>query len=482
MKTLRVLIVLIIFSTLQTNAQGLISPVIEANNEKNEFSVRCGSYELLKNIEHTCPGFLNYSNSLIKSVAKDADNKSIFDMKNNVYLIPVVFHIVYNNSNVNIPDSVIHDQLAVLNKSFRRTNPDTSNTRPEFYNIVGDAEIMFVLADKDPAGNPTTGITRTNSPIAYFGGTLPYGPGQNQQIIDWINDSLFFNIFRITQDELGGKNAWNPNKYLNIWISDLRIFEPYFNNFLELVFFGLATPPVDHHNWPDSVLQAINEYEQGVIMHFVNVGSNNPNLFPAPYHIYNGLVTTGKLLVHEVGHFLGLRHIWGDGDCTHDDFIYDTPNSDAASQFNCNHNRNSCVDDIYGVDLPDMVENYMDYSSGDCQNSFTIGQIQAMRNVLKIYRPLLAESFIENTEDFELSADNAFEIYPNPTTGEVSVRSAVSQEIIKMNLREIGGSLIKEIKFEDDKNINFEISGANGVYILEIMTKNGRSAIKILKF
>ena len=96
-------------------------------------------------------------------------------------------------------------------------------------------------------------------------------------------------------------------------------------------------------------------------------GGNNPNSFTAPYTAFNGLTTTGKILVHEAGHYLGLRHIWGDGDCNHDDFISDTPKSINHAGFICNYNANTCVDNINGVDLNDMVENYMDYSSANCQ-------------------------------------------------------------------------------------------------------------------
>ena len=75
-----------------------------------------------------------------------------------------------------------------------------------------------------------------------------------------------------------------------------------------------------------------------------------------------------------------------------DDFIADTPNANNHSNWGCNLNSNTCVDNIEGVDLPNMVENYMDYSSGTCQNSFTIGQADVMRAVLDVYRPLLAET------------------------------------------------------------------------------------------
>ena len=225
----------------------------------------------------------------------------------------------------------------------------------------------------------------------------------------------------------------------------------------------------------------MNIYEQGVILHYINIGANNPNSFASPYNVYNGLVTTGKMLVHEVGHFLGLRHIWGDGDCSFDDFIYDTPGSNAASQYNCNKTRNTCVDDIYGIDLPDMVENYMDYSSGNCQNSFTIGQIAEMHYVLNYYRPNLPElSIIENLESNQFC--KSIQVYPNPTTGTVTIKSKSDIDDIQINIRDIEGKLVKNIYSINDNAISLEIEGSTGIYFMEILSHNKRATFKIVKF
>ena len=86
--------------------------------------------------------------------------RSINGNKKAIITIPVVFHVVYNNSAQNISDAQIMSQLDVLNEDFRRLNADTVNTPSAFQGVAADTEIEFCLAIRDPNGNLTTGITR----------------------------------------------------------------------------------------------------------------------------------------------------------------------------------------------------------------------------------------------------------------------------------------------------------------------------------
>ena len=204
-------------------------------------------------------------------------------------------------------------------------------------------------------------------------------------------------------------------------------------------------------------------------------------------------MTTGKMLVHEIGHYFGLRHIWGDGDCTFDDFIYDTPRGNAASQYNCNHYLNTCVDTIYGIDLPDMVENYMDYSSGNCQNSFTLGQIEAMRLVLVYYRPELPEIvIIESVNKIQLNS--SIKIYPNPTTGKINVEAEGVEriEVMDMQGKTIYSTVIangvKQSAHENEiatgyrpRNDEIDLSQhPKGIYIIKVTTEKGVAVQKVV--
>lgn len=447
---------------------------IDSTNSPNIMG--CGSYDYFK-FQNKKTGLLNLSNNFAQQVHEILNSKKQTHSLNDIIEIPVVFHVVHNNNSVNIDDSVLHNQIKILNACYRRKNADTVNTRPIFSNIVGDSKIEFKLAQVDPNGNTTTGITRTYSNIEYFGGILPYGPGQNQQISNWVKDSLFYNYSRITVDSLGGKSAWDSNRYLNVWIGDLRILEPKFNDFKEIVYFAFATPPKNINiNWPDSILQFFNPYEQGVTIHYMNVGSNNLNMFLPPYNTYNGKATTGKILVHEVGHYFGLRHIWGDGDCSVDDFINDTPNSNAASTWNCDFSRNTCVDSFNGIDMPDMVENYMDYSNGNCQNSFTKGQIDFMRYVLSTFRTELV-----NVKKYNNVPSPEVLMYPNPTAGKFSIECKSNFTNTVVNIRSVLGEIIKQEHVCDNRKIDLELDYSNGIYFVEIISNNKCLTFKLLK-
>ena len=450
--------------------QGLNMPSIA-----DEFP-SCGSQKLMQQMSSETFNFMEQSNQVMQDLSLIVQNQQNDRANENLLVIPVVFHVVYSNEEENLADSVIHNQLDILNKAFRRQNENASQTRPVFLDLVADTKIEFVLAAQDPNGAATDGITRTPTDVSYFGGVLPYDGSQTDEIMAWVNDSLYYNMFRLTKTELGGIDAWDPNTYLNIWIGDLRIFQPMFNNFEELVFIGLATPPLDHPNWPEDAVGPIYNFEQGVLMHYVAVGANNPNSFPNPYQNLNNPVKHGKVLIHEVGHYLGLRHIWGDGDCSVDDFIWDTPNAANHSGWGCNLNANTCVDDINGVDLPNMVENYMDYSSGSCQNSFTKGQSDMMRAVLGFLRPSLAEVISLASLD-NLNASEDVVVFPNPFQNTLHIENA--QQGMIYNLYDLTGQLLLNGKFLGN-SIDFSHL-ASGTYFIELLSVNKQTRLKIVK-
>lgn len=246
-----------------------------------------------------------------------------------IFTIPTVIHIVYKEAHQNISDAQILSQLTVLNKDFRRNNIDAINTANEFLPIAADTEIEFCLATIDPAGLPTTGITRTASNQSSFG----------------IND-------RIKYTAMGGKDIWDASRYLNIWVGEIE------NGIFGYAQFPGANPSTD-----------------GVVIDYRYFGTEGT--VAAPFHL-------GRTTTHEVGHWLNLFHIWGDGDCNLDDAVADTP---IASQPNYTQppctmlGPNSCI--TATADLPDMFQNYMDYSADACMNLFTTGQKVRMRAMLE---------------------------------------------------------------------------------------------------
>ena len=238
-----------------------------------------------------------------------------------IITIPVVVHVLHTNSTNNINNAQIQSQLNVLNADFRRTNSDRTNKWPQ----AADTQIEFRLATVDPNGNTTTGITRTR--VA----TSIWITGQN----------------KMKSASQGGVNAWNTAEYLNMWVVD-NIQRPNGANILGYAQFPGGAASTD-----------------GVVMSDQYFGTTGTAKAP-----FDG----GRTTTHEVGHFLNLRHIWGDGDCSKDDFVSDTPNSDAPN-YQCQTGSVSCGSE-------DMVQNYMDYSDDTCMNLFTTGQKNRMRSVL----------------------------------------------------------------------------------------------------
>ncbi|HXH19916.1 MAG TPA: fibronectin type III domain-containing protein [Chitinophagales bacterium] len=227
-----------------------------------------------------------------------------------VYTIPVVVHVVYNTASENISNEQIYSQLAVLNEDFRRMNADAANTLAPFQSVAADCELQFCLAVTDPNGNPTSGITRTYTPLTSF----------------TYDDKVKFS-------SMGGKDAWAASRYLNLWVCDLN---------------GI----IGYAQFPGG--QAATD---GVVIDYQAFGRIGTAAFP---------FNLGRTATHEIGHWLNLRHIWGDGGCGIDDGVNDTPDHGAAN-YGCPLTQTSC-------NVLNMVQNYMDYTNDACMNLFTVGQ------------------------------------------------------------------------------------------------------------
>ena len=255
-----------------------------------------------------------------------------------VITIPVVVHVIHNGdaygTGENIRDEQVLSQIQVMNEDFRRIVGT-----PGFGAGV-DVEIEFCLAQSDPNGNPTTGINRVNLGIA-----------------SWDRANV--------EGNLKPNTSWDPNNYLNMWTCR---FGGDLNGVLGYAQFpsasGLAGMPANGGG----------AGTDGVIMAFNAFGSSD--IYPAGSYL--APYDKGRTTTHEVGHWLGLRHIWGDGNCTVDDFCADTPTA-AAPNYNCVL-VNSCNDGP--GDLPDQVENYMDYTNDTCMNIFTQNQKERMLVVM----------------------------------------------------------------------------------------------------
>jgi hypothetical protein len=226
---------------------------------------------------------------------------------------------------------------------------------------------------------------------------------------------------------------------------------------------GYATPPDGLPHWPDGSVDGLSD---GVVIQYEAFGSNNPN----PLIAGGGEVDVrGRTTTHEVGHYLGLRHIWGDGDCTAEDGVDDTPNAVDQSNQDCDIEKNTCTDDIGDLgDLPDMVENYMDYSAETCQNSFTLGQIELMRGVILTERFDLIDNNPALSTESITTDELHFKLYPNPSQGSVTLVMNGATEIYQVNLVAETGQVIQTLTPQNgQKTIEFTHL-PKGVYFVQI--------------
>jgi len=229
------------------------------------------------------------------------------------YVIPVVFHIIHNNGPENISDEQVRDGVRLMNEDYNKMNPDWSDVQPAFLGIVANVGITFKLAELDPNGNCTNGITRTVSTLTYD------GDQDMKNLIDWPR-----------------------NRYLNIWVS------------------AGAGGAAGYSMYPSSVSGSWGAAADGIVVLSNYVGSIGTS---DPSH--------GHTLSHEAGHWMNLKHPWGDSNdpglasnCSMDDNVADTPNTEGWTT--CNLAGATCGS------VQDNVENFMDYSY--CSKMFTEGQ------------------------------------------------------------------------------------------------------------
>lgn len=285
-------------------------------------------FQLQAQQAHSCKHLNPSSNSLkdIRSLISNAQKST--DMK----IFPVVFHVLHQYGSENIHESQILDALDLLNKDFKKLNPDTIQVLSPFDTIMGNVNFEFRLATIDPDGNPTNGIDRIFTP-------LTNGADDGSKI-----------------------NSWDPQRYINIWV--VKTLGPSGIS-------GYAYNPL---------VSIPGACKDGIMMLNDYIGS-----------IGTGSIMRYRFLTHEMSHYFGLFHLMEDpsviGDCGYSDGIDDTPHTNRA--YICfNVDYNTCNDSLYaesfnywGFDVPDMEENFQ--AVGYCMRMFTKGQAAMMRSVVE---------------------------------------------------------------------------------------------------
>ncbi|UPL48687.1 GEVED domain-containing protein [Hymenobacter sublimis] len=235
-----------------------------------------------------------------------------------VVTIPVVVHVLYNTAAQNISDAQIQSQLAVLNEDFSKTNADASKTPAAFAGLAANANIQFVLAKRTPAGTATTGIERKSTTKTSWG----------------TDDAM-------KKASLGGLDAWDATKYLNLWVCNL------------------SGGVLGYAQFPGGAVAT-----DGVVILTSAFGRGGSA--SAPFNL-------GRTGTHEVGHWLNLRHIWGDASCGND-LVSDTPTQQTQNYSCPTFPKVTCSNGPNG----DMFMNYMDYTDDACMYMFSNGQSSRM--------------------------------------------------------------------------------------------------------
>ena len=351
---------------------------------------------------------------------------------NSIITIPVVIHILWNTPSQNISNAQVMSQMTILNKDFRRSNADTVDTPLPFQSIAADAQLEFCLAQRDPAGNPTTGITRRQTTVFSFSPLL--------------GDTAIY------YTSTGGEDAWDTASYMNIWVC---------NNGG-----GMAT-------WPGST-SFFPGLQDGVILDPLAFGDTGTVVAPT---------NKGRLADHEIGHYFFLLHPWGaDTIYCATDSVADTPPQKIPT-LGC---PTFPVLDSCTPNFPGITYNvYMDYTDDSCMNMFTAGEAARMNLCIQVYRSTLLNSmacippagYAENANEPEL------DISPNPSGGifNVYLETQEKEEFSYTVFNDVG-QLQRNGNFAANVCTNsLDLSGLSpGMYFLKLVSSSHSATRKLI--
>ncbi|MDQ3109356.1 MAG: M43 family zinc metalloprotease, partial [Bacteroidota bacterium] len=342
--------------------------------------------------------------------------------------IPVIFHVVYKTAGQNISDTRLIAQMDVLNKDYRRLNSDTNLIPAVWKTLAADCDINFCFAHRDPNGNWTNGIERTVTTVTSWS----------------TNDA-------VKSAASGGADAWDRSKYLNIWVCNL------------------SGGVLGYASFPGGPAA-----DDGVVLSYQYVGTTGSS---APYN-------KGRTATHEVGHWLNMRHIWGDdgSSCSGSDACADTPNQ-ADENYGCPAfpHTDACSAASPGV----MFMNYMDYTDDACMYMFTTAQKTRMWATLNGSRVSLQTSNGCLPTGIQTSTlTGIFSIAPSPTSGAftVSFGNAAPQHF-DLFIYNILGEQVFNNHYDalNEGELHLDLQGnPAGIYLVEVRTATTRTTKKIV--
>jgi len=363
--------------------------------------------------------------------------KAVFGQPNGrigetVYRIPVVVHVIHSNAsgviggpdNPNISEEQIKSQIRVLNEDYRRL----PGTRGFNDNPVGaDTGIEFFLAQVDPSGKPTNGITR------HF--------YTRQTTFDVYDDDLLLSQIAY----------WPSDRYLNIWVAPLASRS--------------GTEYLGYSQFPTAPITPFeaesDERTDGVMIDYRTFGSEIGTVNQRPAY------RLGRSTTHEVAHWLGLLHTWGDAFCG-DDYCADTPPTESPNNtFECTERFSNCS----GTRTRNQIENYLDYSPDACMNLFTRNQRARMRAILEVSprRKRLIQSVNPLPQPEALTVN----LYPNPTSDVATLEVFFSGfRSFSVTVYDLLGRQYRNLQYADYPSTSLTIpvrSLPNGLYLVKVL-------------
>lgn len=284
---------------------------------------QCGTQQVHERLCEMYPALRQRQNSIEEGIRRSIERGVAQRLMRKLITIPVVVHVVYRTAAENISDAQVKSQIDALNRDYTQKN-DQSSVPAAWTGLAANPNIKFALAKKDPTGKTTSGITRTKTTRSSFG----------------TGDT-------VKSKSGGGAAAWPADRYLNLWVCTLGG--------------GL----LGYAQFPGGPART-----DGVVI--LNTAFGTTGTATSPFDL-------GRTATHEIGHWLNLRHIWGDrNDCGGTDFVTDTPNAQLPNYGKPSFPHISCNNGPNG----DMFVNYMDYVDDAAMVMFSAGQVVRMNATL----------------------------------------------------------------------------------------------------